>query len=120
MLDEWYVADVLYENEKAYGVVAYNLRDLTPAIFNAKAVMFATGGYARAFKINSNAHANTGDGLSILARRGIPLEDMEFVQFHPTGLKNSSVLISESARGEGGYLVTKDKKRSICTPFSKE
>jgi succinate dehydrogenase / fumarate reductase flavoprotein subunit len=105
MLDEWYVADVLYENGKAYGVVAYNLRDMTPAIFNAKAVMFATGGYARAFKINSNAHANTGDGLSILARRGIPLEDMEFVQFHPTGLAGSGILMSEAARGEGGRLI---------------
>ncbi|MEO1928197.1 MAG: FAD-dependent oxidoreductase [Nautiliaceae bacterium] len=104
ILDEWYVADVLYEDGKAYGVAAYNLKDLTPAVFNAKAVMFATGGYARAFKINSNAHANTGDGLSILARRGIPLEDMEFVQFHPTGLAGSGVLMSEAARGEGGRL----------------
>jgi len=104
MLDEWYVADVLYDGNKAYGVVAYNLKDLTPAVFNAKAVMFATGGYARAFKINSNAHANTGDGLSILARRGIPLEDMEFVQFHPTGLAGSGILMSEAARGEGGRL----------------
>jgi len=104
ILDEWYVADLLYEDGKAYGVAAYNLRDLTPAVFNAKAVMFATGGYARAFKINSNAHANTGDGLSILARRGIPLEDMEFVQFHPTGLAGSGILMSEAARGEGGRL----------------
>jgi len=111
MLDEWYVADVLYEDGKAYGVVAYNLRDLTPAIFNAKAVMFATGGYARAFKINSNAHANTGDGLSILARRGIPLEDMEFVQFHPTGLAGSGILMSEAARGEGGRLYNSKGER---------
>lgn len=111
MLDEWYVADVLYEDGKAYGVVAYNLRDLTPAIFNAKAVMFATGGYARAFKVNSNAHANTGDGLSILARRGIPLEDMEFVQFHPTGLAGSGILMSEAARGEGGRLFNSKGER---------
>ncbi|WP_456479001.1 FAD-dependent oxidoreductase [Nautilia sp.] len=111
MLDEWYVADVLYEDGKAYGVVAYNLRDLTPAIFNAKAVMFATGGYARAFKVNSNAHANTGDGLSILARRGIPLEDMEFVQFHPTGLAGSGILMSEAARGEGGRLFNSEGER---------
>ncbi|WP_457563775.1 FAD-dependent oxidoreductase [Caminibacter pacificus] len=111
MLDEWYVADVLYDGKKAYGVVAYNLRDMTPAIFNAKAVMFATGGYARAFKINSNAHANTGDGLSILARRGIPLEDMEFVQFHPTGLAGSGILMSEAARGEGGRLFNRNGER---------
>ncbi|WP_281950779.1 succinate dehydrogenase flavoprotein subunit [Nitrosophilus kaiyonis] len=102
--DEWYVADLLYKDGKAYGVVAFNLRDSKPAIFNAKAVMFATGGYARAFRINSNAHANTGDGLSIFARHGLPLEDMEFVQFHPSGLAGSGILISEAARGEGGRL----------------
>jgi succinate dehydrogenase / fumarate reductase flavoprotein subunit len=105
MLDEWYVSDILYEDGKAYGVVAFNIKDLSFAIFNAKAVMFATGGYARAFKINSNAHANTGDGLSIFARKGLPLEDMEFVQFHPTGLAGSGILMSEAARGEGGKLI---------------
>ncbi|MRI82993.1 MAG: succinate dehydrogenase flavoprotein subunit [Nitratiruptor sp.] len=109
--DEWYVADLLYEDGKAYGVVAYNLRDLQPTIFNAKAVMFATGGYARAFKINSNAHANTGDGLSIFARHGLPLEDMEFVQFHPSGLAGSGILISEAARGEGGKLYNAQGER---------
>ena len=102
--DEWYVADLIYEDGVVKGVVAYNIRDLEPAIFNAKATMFATGGYARAFKISSNAHANTGDGLSIVARHGLPLEDMEFVQFHPTGLAGSGILISEAARGEGGRL----------------
>ncbi len=102
--DEWYVADIIYEDGVVKGVVAYNIRDLEPAIFNARATMFATGGYARAFKISSNAHANTGDGLSIVARHGLPLEDMEFVQFHPTGLAGSGILISEAARGEGGRL----------------
>ena len=109
--DEWYVADLLYKDGKAYGVVAFNLRDSKPAIFNAKAVMFATGGYARAFKINSNAHANTGDGLSIFARHGLPLEDMEFVQFHPSGLAGSGILISEAARGEGGKLYNSEGER---------
>ena len=109
--DEWYVADILYEDGKAYGVVAYDLRDMKPTIFNAKAVMFATGGYARAFKINSNAHANTGDGLSIFARHGLPLEDMEFVQFHPSGLAGSGILISEAARGEGGKLYNSEGER---------
>ena len=104
VFDEWYCADVLYENGKAKGVAAYNIRDSKPAIFNAKVTMFATGGYGRAYKINSNAHANTGDALSIFARRGLPLEDMEFVQFHPSGLGGSGVLISEAARGEGGRL----------------
>ena len=103
--DEWYVADLLYEDGKVYGVAAYNIRNSEYAIFNAKTVMFATGGYARAFKINSNAHANTGDGLSLVARHGLPLEDMEFVQFHPSGLSGNGVLISEAARGEGGRLL---------------
>ncbi len=103
-LDEWYVCDIVYKDGKVSGVVAYNLRDMEFRLFNAKAVMFATGGYARAYKINSNALANTGDGLSIVARHGLPLEDMEFVQFHPTGLSGTGILISEAARGEGGLL----------------
>ncbi|MCK4737484.1 MAG: FAD-dependent oxidoreductase, partial [Sulfurimonas sp.] len=102
--DEWYVADLIYKDGKVSGVIAFNIRDMHMAIFNAKSVMFATGGYARSFKINSNAHANTGDGLSIVARHGLPLEDMEFVQFHPSGLSGNGVLISEAARGEGGKL----------------
>lgn len=102
--DEWYVSDIIYKDDKVSGVVAFNIRDMQVAIFNAKSVMFATGGYARSYKINSNAHANTGDGLSIVARHGLPLEDMEFVQFHPSGLCGNGVLISEAARGEGGRL----------------
>jgi succinate dehydrogenase / fumarate reductase flavoprotein subunit len=102
--DEWYAADIIYKDGKVSGVVAFNIRDMQMVIFNAKVVMFATGGYARSYKINSNAHANTGDGLSIVARHGLPLEDMEFVQFHPSGLSGNGVLISEAARGEGGRL----------------
>ncbi len=109
--DEWYAADIIYKEGKVSGVVAFNIRNLEYAIFNAKAVMFATGGYARAYKINSNAHANTGDGLSIVARHGLPLEDMEFVQFHPSGLSGNGVLISEAARGEGGRLLNSKGER---------
>jgi len=109
--DEYYVSDILYENGKVNGVFAFDLKNSKPMIFNAKAIMFATGGYGRAYKINSNAHANTGDALSIVARHGLPLEDMEFVQFHPTGLAGSGILISEAARGEGGRLFNSDGER---------
>ncbi|MCB4761917.1 MAG: FAD-binding protein [Sulfurovum sp.] len=111
VFDEWYCADLLYRDGKAYGVSAYNIRNSEPAIFNAKVVMFATGGHARAYRFNSNAHANTGDSLSIVARHGLPLEDMEFVQFHPSGLGGSGVLISEAARGEGGRLFNSKGER---------
>ncbi|NPA50460.1 MAG: succinate dehydrogenase flavoprotein subunit [Epsilonproteobacteria bacterium] len=109
--DEYYCADLLYEDGKVKGIAAYNIRNSEPVIFNSKVTMFATGGYGRAFKINSNAHANTGDALSIVARKGLPLEDMEFVQFHPTGLGGSGILISEAARGEGGRLYNSKGER---------
>ncbi len=112
VFDEWYAGDLLYEDGKAYGVVAYNIRDSKDmAIFNARVTMFATGGHGRAFRFNSNAHANTGDSLSIVARHGLPLEDMEFVQFHPSGLGGSGILISEAARGEGGRLYNSEGER---------
>ncbi len=112
VFDEWYAGDLVYEDGKVSGVVAYNIRDSKEvAIFNAKVTMFATGGHARAYRFNSNAHANTGDALSIVARHGLPLEDMEFVQFHPSGLGGSGILISEAARGEGGRLYNSEGER---------
>ncbi len=111
VFDEWYMADLIYKDGKVSGVAAFNIRNSEMAIFRAKATMFATGGYGRAFKINSNAHANTGDALSVVARHGLPLEDMEFVQFHPSGLGGSGILISEAARGEGGRLLNSKGER---------
>lgn len=102
---EFYVLDLIIQDNICRGVVAWDLINGGLHIFRSKAVLFASGGYGRAFKITSNAHANTGDGLSIVYHNGIPLEDMEFVQFHPTGLYQQGILVTEGARGEGGYLI---------------
>ncbi len=102
--DEFQVVDIVMDGKKCGGVVAVELATGDMHIFTAKAVLFATGGFGRMFKITSNAFANTGDGPAVLARRGIPLEDMEFFQFHPTGIKGLGILITEAVRGEGGIL----------------
>lgn len=102
--DEWYVMRPILEEGEAKGLVMYHLEDGRIEVVRAKAVMFATGGYGRAFNTTSNDYASTGDGLAMAAMAGIPLEDMEFVQFHPTGLYPVGVLISEAVRGEGAYL----------------
>ena len=109
--DEFQVLDLILEDNRCKGVVAVELATGELHVFAAKAVLFATGGFGRIFKITSNAHANTGDGPAICARRGIPLEDMEFFQFHPTGIKGLGILISEAVRGEGGILRNRDGKR---------
>jgi succinate dehydrogenase / fumarate reductase flavoprotein subunit len=109
--DEFQVIDLLLDDNHCQGVVAVELATGALHIFAAKAVLIATGGFGRIFKITSNAHANTGDGPAICARRGIPLEDMEFFQFHPTGIEGLGILISEAVRGEGGILRDRDGKR---------
>ena len=109
--DEFQVLDLIMVENRCKGVVAVELATGELHVFAAKAVLFATGGFGRIFKITSNAHANTGDGPAICARRGIPLEDMEFFQFHPTGIKGLGILISEAVRGEGGILRNRDGKR---------
>ncbi|OAB58002.1 fumarate reductase [Phormidium willei BDU 130791] len=102
--DEWYVMRPIIEEGDAKGLVMYHLESGRIEVVRAKAVMFATGGYGRAFNTTSNDYASTGDGLGMAAVAGLPLEDMEFVQFHPTGLYPVGVLISEAVRGEGAYL----------------
>ncbi len=103
--DEWYVMRLILEDGGAKGVVMYRILDGHLAVVRAKAVMFATGGYGRVYNTTSNDYASTGDGLAMTAIAGLPLEDMEFVQFHPTGLYPVGVLISEAVRGEGAYLL---------------
>ena len=97
--------DFLVSDGQACGVVALEIRTGEIHTFHAKAVLFATGGYGRAWRITSNAFACTGDGMAIAYRRGVPLEDMEMYQFHPTGIYKVGVLLSEAARGEGGRLL---------------
>ncbi len=109
--DEFQVLDLLVEDNRCAGLVAVELSTGQIHLFRAKAVLFATGGFGRMFKITSNAYANTGDGPALVARRGIPLEDMEFFQFHPTGIKGLGILISEAVRGEGGILRNRDGER---------
>jgi succinate dehydrogenase / fumarate reductase flavoprotein subunit len=106
--NEFQVFSLLIEKDIARGVVAWDIRNGGLHTFHSKAVLLASGGYGRAFKITSNAHANTGDALALILECGLPLEDMEFVQFHPTGLYKHGILLSEAARGEGAHI-TNDK-----------
>ncbi|MES1024201.1 succinate dehydrogenase/fumarate reductase flavoprotein subunit [Gloeocapsa sp. BRSZ] len=112
--DEWYVLRLILEDGQAKGIVTYNIRDGHLEIVRAKAVMFATGGYGRVYNTTSNDYASTGDGLAMTAMAGLPLEDMEFVQFHPTGLYPVGVLISEAVRGEGAYLINSEGDRFMA------
>jgi succinate dehydrogenase / fumarate reductase flavoprotein subunit len=103
--DEFQMLDlILTEDGTCVGIVALELQNGTIHTFHAKAVIMATGGFGRVYKITSNAMANTGDGVAIPFRRGVPLADMEFFQFHPTGIYRQGILITEGARGEGGIL----------------
>ncbi|MEW6031043.1 MAG: FAD-dependent oxidoreductase [Chloroflexota bacterium] len=103
--DEYQVLDLLLVDGKAAGAVAVELATGELHTFHAKAVIFATGGHGRIFEVTSNAYAYTGDGAAIFLRRGLPLEDMEFFQFHPTGIYKLGILITEGVRGEGGILI---------------
>ncbi len=113
--NEFYVLDLCLtdtpDGRVCTGVVAYELATGELHVFNAKSVIFATGGAGKVYKTTSNAHTLTGDGLGIIFRKGLPLEDMEFFQFHPTGLAGLGILISEAVRGEGGILRNADGER---------
>jgi len=102
--DEFQVVEAIVDSGRCHGVVAVELATGEVHVFKAKAVLFATGGFGRMYRITSNAYANTGDGPAVLARAGVPLEDMEFFQFHPTGIRGMGILITEGVRGEGGIL----------------
>jgi len=109
--NEFYVLDQLMTDGRCSGVVAYELATGELHVFRAKAVLYATGGSGRMYKVSSNAHTLTGDGQAVLYRRGIPMEDMEFFQFHPTGVYKMGILLSEAVRGEGGILLNGEEER---------
>ena len=109
--DEYHVVDLIRVGDTIRGVVAVNVATGEFHIFHSKAVMFATGGWGRCWEVTSNAHSLTGDGAAICLRRGVPLQDMEFFQFHPTGIFKLGILITEGVRGEGGVLINNEGER---------
>ncbi len=111
-LNEWFVKELIVDNNEVKGVIAIDIRNGEVHAIKTKAVIFATGGYARVYWVrNTNAIGSTGDGVAVCYRAGIPLKDMEFMQFHPTGLRSTGILVTEGARGEGGYLINNKGER---------
>ena len=112
-LDEYFAVDLLVEDGSCRGLVAIEIATGDFVMIHAQAVVMATGGAGRVYRQNTNAGTVTGDGMGIAYRQGVPLRDMEFVQYHPTALPGSGILITEGCRGEGGYLVNKDGYRYL-------
>ncbi len=109
--DEFHVLELLIEDQRVRGVVVFALKTGEIHLLRAKAVLMATGGFGRMFQTTSNAYANTGDGVALCSRAGVPLMDMEFFQFHPTGIRGMGILITEGVRGEGGILKNRSGER---------
>jgi fumarate reductase flavoprotein subunit len=111
--DEFFVTKLLVEDGRCSGVAAIDLRDSEVRCLAAKAVILCTGGAGRIFSFTTNGAINTGDGMALAYRAGVPLKDMEFVQYHPTGLPGTGILMTEASRGEGGYLTDKEGRRFL-------
>ena len=109
--NEYFVTDIIVQDNVCRGVVAINIADSEVHVFHAKAVLIASGGFGKMFKVSSNAHTLTGDPVAAIYRRGLPLEDMEFFQFHPTGIYKLGILLSEAARGEGAIFINDKGER---------
>ncbi|MGJ3239936.1 MAG: succinate dehydrogenase flavoprotein subunit [Anaerolineae bacterium] len=113
--DEFQVVDLIKNGDRVAGVVAIEIGTGELHLFHGKAVLFATGGWGRAWSVTSNAHSLTGDGAAVVLRRGVPLQDLEFYQFHPTGIYKMGILITEGVRGEGGVLLNDKGERFMET-----
>ncbi|MFH1059541.1 MAG: succinate dehydrogenase flavoprotein subunit [Pseudomonadota bacterium] len=120
--NEFFVLQLIHHQGAVAGVLAWDMVKGGFHLFHAKATLFATGGYSRVYRTTSNAHICTGDGAALALRAGLPAEDMEFVQFHPTGIYGAGNLITEGVRGEGGYLVNckNDRFMEVCAPHEKD
>jgi succinate dehydrogenase / fumarate reductase flavoprotein subunit len=114
--NEFHVLDLIVNNGVCQGVIAVDIKSGELHTFHAKAVLFATGGFGKIYRVTSNAHSLTGDGVSIAYRHGVPMMDMEFFQFHPTGIYQKGILLSEAARGEGAYLLNGKGERFMKYP----